>query len=134
MKIIFVFDNTGTQDIEKKHVIKMSFDRLTKCLCSKFRKLQSTDVYECASCDMIIASAANKLTTPDFPILSDLSETTVFDNITHNTLQMIEVVDGLQNKIIYVPSKVESCKNIWQKHHIDEDNNLHIQCKEHGCN
>lgn len=132
MHITLVFDNTGSEDIGENHILTMNFKKMKKCFCGKFRKFQRKEVYECSACDVVIRSVANKFTRPDFPILARLSETTVFENIMNNTIQMIEITDENHNRIIYVPSKLENSKNKWQRYHIDDSNNLHIRCNKQG--
>lgn len=132
MHITLVFDNTDSENIEEKHILKLNFKKLKKCFCGVFRKFQCKEVYECSACDVVICSLANKSTRPDIPILTRLAETTVFENIMHNTIQMIEVVDKDHKKVIYVPSKIEEGRNKWQKFCVDDSDNLHIQCTQQG--
>ena len=130
MHITLVFDNTGSEDIGGNHILELNFKKLERCLQHKFRNLKHKEVYECKTCDVVICNVANKSTRPDIPILTRLAETTVFENIMSNTIQMIEIVDDRHHRVIYMPSRLESGENRWQRFHIDDSNNLHIRCSK----
>lgn len=132
MRVTLVFDNIGTQDIDKKHILRLKFEQLKRRLFYKFRFFNPSITYDCSACDMIIGSGADQPTAPNSSansISSSMTNTTVFENILSNTITAIEVEDKNNKKTIFIPSKIESEGNKLQVLHKDSENNLHIKCR-----
>lgn len=132
MRVTLVFDNLGIQDIEKKHIIRLNFEKLKRKVFYRLRFLNKGAVYECNLCEMVIDSNADQPTNPNIPISSGMINTTVFQNILGNTISAIEIEDDYKKRTVFVPSKVENGRNQWQTLHKDARNNLHIRCQRYG--
>lgn len=130
MKVTLVFDTSDEQPIEKKHVLKLNFMDLKKAITNR-GVLWGRNKMECAGCDVVISRDANAVIKPFISVQEGIEKTTVFDNITHNTISQIEILNGEGQTIVYVPSVISEGANKSQSFHQDNENNLHISCRNH---